>query len=119
MPDSGSEMDGSLERMSLNDSSQDGGKWDQFATNEKKFGVKTSYNENLYTTAINRNHPNYKERDAFAKRKEQEILGSAPTTSHVAEERVMDYSGGNDSKGDEEDKYVLIPPTTWQLLNHR
>ncbi|KAH8842081.1 hypothetical protein MCOR07_007026 [Pyricularia oryzae] len=105
VPDSGSEIDGSLERMSLNDSSQDGGKWDQFATNEKKFGVKTSYNENLYTTAINRNHPNYKERDAFAKRKEQEILGSAPTTSHVAEERVMDYSGGNDAKGDEEDKY--------------
>lgn len=105
VPDSSSEADGSLEKMSLNNSSQDGGKWDQFETNERKFGVKTSYNENLYTTAINRSHPNYKERDAFAKRKEQEILGSVPTTSHVAEERVMDYAGGNDAKGDEEDKY--------------
>ena len=47
---------------------------------------------------------------AEAEKKAREIERSAPTTAHVAEERVMDYVGGSDKGGeDEEDKYV--PPT--------
>lgn len=31
--------------------SSKGGKWDQFQANERLFGVKSTYDENLYTTA--------------------------------------------------------------------
>lgn len=99
MPDTGYEVDGSLEKSGA------GGAWDQFAENERLFGLKTDYDENIYTTAIDRSHPQYKERLAAAERKAREIERSAPTTAHVAEERVMDFVGGDDQR-DEEDKYV-------------
>ncbi|KAI0385413.1 hypothetical protein F5Y04DRAFT_276744 [Hypomontagnella monticulosa] len=91
--------------LSLEKSSGSTGQWDQFAANERKFGIKTTYDENIYTTAIDKSHPQYKERVAAAEKKAREIERSAATTAHVAEERVMDYSGGNDAGGDEEDKY--------------
>ncbi|CAK7236003.1 poly(A)-binding protein binding protein [Sporothrix eucalyptigena] len=96
------DLDGSLE----SSSNSGGGKWDQFAENERLFGLKTDYNENYYTTAIDRSHPQYSERLAVAERAAREIEKSAPTTAHVAEERVMDFVGGEDQgAGDEEDKY--------------
>ncbi|CAK7230378.1 poly(A)-binding protein binding protein [Sporothrix curviconia] len=99
--DGPADLDGSLES-----SSNSGGKWDQFAENERLFGLKTDYNENFYTTAIDRSHPQYSERVARADRAAREIERSAPTTAHVAEERVMDFVGGDDQGGgDEEDKY--------------
>lgn len=63
----------------------------------------SNYDDNFYTTAIDKNHPEYRERVAAAERKAREIERSAPTTAHVAEERIMDYVGGDDG-GDEEDK---------------
>ncbi|KAL2127780.1 hypothetical protein VTI74DRAFT_10175 [Chaetomium olivicolor] len=110
VPDSGYEVDGSLEK------SSGGGAWDQFAENERLFGLKTDYDENIYTTAIDRSHPQYKERLAAAERKAREIERSVPTTAHVAEERVMDFAGGDDQR-DEEDKYSGVrrqdfPPLT-------
>jgi PAB1-binding protein PBP1 len=98
VPDAGYELDGSLEK-----SSSTGGAWDQFAENERLFGLKTDYDENIYTTAIDKSHPQYKERLAAAERKAREIERSVATTAHVAEERVMDFAG-KDDKGDEEDK---------------
>ncbi|EAQ84056.1 hypothetical protein CHGG_10460 [Chaetomium globosum CBS 148.51] len=98
VPDAGYEVDGSLEKPSA------GGAWDQFAENERLFGLKTDYDENIYTTAIDKSHPQYKERLAAAERKAREIERTLPTTSHVAEERVMDFVGGEDQR-DEEDKY--------------
>lgn len=89
--------------MSLEKSSGGSGAWDQFAVNERQFGIKSTYDENIYTTAIDKSHPQYKERMAAAERKAREIERSVATTAHVAEERVMDYSG-NDAGGDEEDK---------------
>lgn len=41
---------------------------------------------------------------AAAERKAREIERSAAVTSHVAEERIMDFVGGDDRNGDEEDK---------------
>ncbi|KAI0163369.1 LsmAD domain-containing protein [Pestalotiopsis sp. NC0098] len=79
------------------------GGWNQFETNERLFGLKTDYDENMYTTRIDKSHPRFKERMAIADRKAKEIEGSAASTSHVAEERVMDFVGG-DNGGDEEDK---------------
>lgn len=101
VPDASDTVDGSLEK------SASSGSWDQFAANERLFGLKTDYDENIYTTAINKSHPQYREKVAAAERKAREIERSAPTTAHVAEERVMDYVGGNENDDDnEEDKYV-------------
>lgn len=50
------------------------GSWDQFATNERMFGVKTSFNEDLYTTKLDRNTPDFKERERKAMVLAQEIM---------------------------------------------
>ena len=93
-------IDGSLEKPTNNK-----GAWDQFAENERLFGLKTDYNEEMYTTSINKNHPQYRERFAAADKKAREIERSVAATAHVAEERVMDYAGGTDKGGEnEEDK---------------
>lgn len=100
VPDKNDTFDGSLEK-----TSSSGAPWDQFAENERLFGLKTDYDENIYTTAINKDHPQYRERIAAAEKKAREIERSAAMTAHVAEERVMDYSGGKDRTDDnEEDK---------------
>ncbi|KAH6646723.1 hypothetical protein BKA67DRAFT_524970 [Truncatella angustata] len=97
-PDAPDTEDHSLEKAS------GGGSWDQFKANEKLFGLKTDYNENFYTTQIDKSHPKYRERIVAAERTAKQIESSVASTSHVAEERVMDFVGGADN-GDEEDKY--------------
>ncbi|SPO05710.1 related to PBP1 - Pab1p interacting protein [Cephalotrichum gorgonifer] len=99
VPDAGDTFNEGLEKPAAS------GPWDQFAANEKLFGLRTDYDENMYTTSIDKAHPQYKERMAAADRKAREIEKSAAVTSHVAEERVMDFAGGDDRNGDEEDKY--------------
>ncbi|KAM3530535.1 hypothetical protein MY4038_004852 [Beauveria bassiana] len=99
VPDASDGLDASLE------GSTSSGAWDQFAANERLFGVKTDYDENIYTTSINKSHPQYRERIAAADRKAREIERSAPTTAHVAEERVMDYNGSGGGDDNEEEKY--------------
>ena len=56
----------------------------------------------MYTTVINKSHPQYRERKAIAEKKAQEIERSAPATAHVAEERVRDYVPGQ-HRGEEND----------------
>jgi PAB1-binding protein PBP1 len=98
VPDASDALDGSLEATSS-------GPWDQFAENARLFGLKTDYDESIYTTTINKSHPQYRERVAAAEKKAREIERSVATTAHVAEERVMDYVQTNDQGGDnEEDK---------------
>ncbi|KEY66991.1 hypothetical protein S7711_05111 [Stachybotrys chartarum IBT 7711] len=100
VPDATDSVDDSLEKTT------GGGHWDQFAENERLFGLKTDYDENMYTTVIDKSHPQYRQRFAAAEKKAREIERSAPTTAHVAEERVMDFAGSKDQLGeDEEDKY--------------
>lgn len=96
------DVDGSLEKAT------DNKPWDQFAANEEKFGLKTDYDENIYTTTIDRSHPSYKTRMAKADQMAREIERSNPVSSHVAEERVMDYSGPADGGLDEEEKYSYL-----------
>ncbi|KAF1849768.1 uncharacterized protein K460DRAFT_272116 [Cucurbitaria berberidis CBS 394.84] len=77
--------------------------WDQFSTNERLFGVRSNYDETIYTTTINKNDPEYAARAARAEKIAREIEGSSALNSHVREER-----GGqsvDDAGGDEEDKY--------------
>ncbi|EMC97447.1 hypothetical protein BAUCODRAFT_452678 [Baudoinia panamericana UAMH 10762] len=87
--------------MSLEDSGDSG--WDQFATNERMYGVSSTYDENMYTTAIDRSNPQYQQRAAAAERIAREIEGSAAANPHVAEERKRDAEKGDGL--DEEDKY--------------
>lgn len=114
VPDKPSDTDGSLE-------GGRGGRvapWDQFAENERRFGLKTDYDENIYTTQINTNHPHYAQRLAEADRKAREIERSTAMNSHVAEERIADHIGSNENGLDEEDKYSGVrrqqdfPPLT-------
>jgi len=87
--------------LSLDDSGETG--WDQFATNKEKFGVSTDYDENIYTTAIDRSNPQYHLERAKAERIAREIESSAPANAHVAEERQRDAMQTDGT--DEEDKY--------------
>lgn len=92
--------------MSLEDSSSSAG-WDQFAVNEKLFGVKTDFDENIYTTKLDKSHPLYSQREARAAKIAREIESSGGAISaHVAEERGLAY---DDSGMDEEDKYGCLP----------
>lgn len=76
--------------------------WDQFAANERLHGVKTDYDENIYTTTIDRSHPLYKQRQANADRIAREIEAGSALSAHVAEERGLAVP--DDSGLDEEDK---------------
>ena len=40
------------------------GQWDQFATNEQRFGVRTSYDEDLYTTKLDRGRSKISQEEA-------------------------------------------------------
>lgn len=79
--------------------------WDQFEQNEKLFGLKTDFDEEIYTTKLDRSGKDYKERERQADRLAREILtGTAgkDVGAHVREERgFVDDSGTN-----EEDKWV-------------
>ncbi|KAJ7066951.1 hypothetical protein C8F01DRAFT_1247367 [Mycena amicta] len=82
------------------------GNWDQFNANEKLFGVKTSFDEDAYTTKLDRNAPDFKERERKALRIANEIQMAGTSNPHVAEERnqnIVDDSGVN-----EEDKYGAV-----------
>lgn len=86
--------------MSLEDSGTTG--WDQFEANERLFGATTSYDENIYTTQINRNDPLYKKKQAEAARIAREIEGTATDNPHLREERGHATEGEGH---DEEERY--------------
>ncbi|KAL8665469.1 MAG: hypothetical protein Q9202_002174 [Teloschistes flavicans] len=79
-----------------------GGAWDQFQANEQQFGLKSDYNENIYTTSIDKSHPDYRRREAEAIRLAQEIEGGQADNAHVREERGINHPEDNI---DEEEKY--------------
>lgn len=77
--------------------------FDQFHANKQRFGISSTYDEHLYTTVIDKSHPEYKQREQRAERIAAEINASGYQGNvHIAEERglVVDDSGA-----DEEDKY--------------
>ncbi|EOD47508.1 putative pab1 binding protein [Neofusicoccum parvum UCRNP2] len=81
----------------------DGTGWDQFETNERLFGATSNYDEDLYTTKIDRSDPRYKDRAAKAEKLAREIESGAAMNSHVLEERG--HAAPDDSGLDEEEKY--------------
>ena len=76
------------------------GDWDQFSANEKRFNVKASFDENLYTTSLD-----YTTLDssklAEAERIASEIENTTSTNIHIMEERNQKISADYD----EEDLY--------------
>ncbi len=102
VPDDSIETDMSLE--SARNKSSTGGGWNQFEANERLFGLTTDYDENIYTTAIDKSNPDYGKRYAEADRKAREIEGSVANNSHIAEERIVDNLAVDDSGITEEDR---------------
>lgn len=77
--------------------------WDQFAVNKDKFGVTTSWDEDLYTTPLNRETEDYKKRQREAAKIAQEIeKGTSSSNFHVMEER------GIENEVNEEDRYGAV-----------
>ncbi|KAK9459408.1 uncharacterized protein V1516DRAFT_687162 [Lipomyces oligophaga] len=108
-PDETEELGEALEDMSLSSSKG----WDQFAVNEERFGVRSTFDEEIYTTKLDKSHPDYELRAAAAERIAREIESSSYGGNlHMAEERnaVVDDSGV-----DEEDKYSGVVRTKAQL----
>ncbi|KAL9635968.1 MAG: hypothetical protein Q9164_003131 [Protoblastenia rupestris] len=87
VPPPDADLDQSLE------SSGSTGTWDQFEANENLFGVRSDYDENIYTTRINKSHPNYHQREVAAMRMAQR-MGESPANN---------VNEGED--WDEEDRY--------------
>ncbi|XP_022723210.1 polyadenylate-binding protein-interacting protein 4-like isoform X3 [Durio zibethinus] len=98
--------------------------WDQFETNQKLFGVKSTFNEELYTTKLERG-PQTGELEKEATRIAREIEGEETGDLHLAEERGFDlhdnldideemrfssvYRGrGADDSGYEEEEDIML-----------
>ena len=58
-----------------------GGTWDQFAANERLFGVTTQFDEDLYTTKLDRTAKDFKERERRAEKIAQEITAVSNSCS--------------------------------------
>ena len=81
------------------------GDWDQFEANEQRFGITSDYDENIYTTKIDKNNPLYKIREAEAERIAREIEGDTSNNAHMREERGLHHE---DDGLNEEEKCVSM-----------
>eukprot|EP00727_Mastigamoeba_balamuthi_P001047 m51a1_g1094 hypothetical protein (935) ;mRNA; f:69710-73146 len=87
------------------------GNWDQFATNERLFNVRSTYNEELYTTKIDYSNPRYEQQRRRAEALAREIEGETSHNPHLAEERGHALDDGST----EEDRYgAVIRPAQQQ-----
>lgn len=100
------ELDGSLGGLGSGGGGggSSGRKWDQFAENERKFGVRTSYDEHDYTTKLDKRRPGFHERELKAQRVAAEIEGRNAANPHVREERGQALQ----DDGDEESRYSTV-----------
>jgi len=80
-------------------------KWDQFETNEKLFGITTDYDEEIYTTVLDRTKADFKKREQEAIKIAAEIDKASTENIHLAEERGQLI---DDSEIDEEDRYGAV-----------
>ncbi|PWN24136.1 hypothetical protein BCV69DRAFT_21047 [Microstroma glucosiphilum] len=104
--DSGLETSFAAGNNATNGSGSSGGAWDQFAANEARFGIKSNYEETMYTTKLDRSGKDFKEREKRAEKLAAEIMGSASANPHIQEERGQ--AAADDSGQNEEDKYGAV-----------
>lgn len=79
--------------------------WDQFEANAALFGVKSTFDEELYTTKLERG-PKMRELEREAARIAREIEGEDTRDLHLAEERGIQLVGNLDL--DEETRYSSV-----------
>lgn len=83
---------------------QEGEKWNQFELNEKKYHVHSSYDENKYTTTLNKDlipEEHKKKTEKII----QEIMNNKESNVHILEDRgIIDENGLED----EEEKYSSV-----------
>ena len=81
--------------------------WDQFELNKKVYNVVSTYDENLYTTKLDKNKITEEEK-IFADKMYNEIMNSNKDEKniHVLEDRGVVQQKDNDL--DEEDKYSSV-----------
>ncbi|KAK4267247.1 hypothetical protein QN277_024052 [Acacia crassicarpa] len=79
--------------------------WDQFETNKALFGVKSTFNEELYTTKLEKG-PQTREFEKQALRIAREIEGEDTQDLHLAEERGLYLNKNFDI--DEETRYSSV-----------
>ncbi|XP_073299269.1 polyadenylate-binding protein-interacting protein 4-like isoform X2 [Primulina huaijiensis] len=79
--------------------------WDQFEANESLFGVKSTFNEEIYTTKLEKG-PQMREREREAIRIAREIEGEETLDLHVAEERGVQPDGNIEI--DEETRFSSV-----------
>ncbi|KAJ1739109.1 poly(A)-binding protein binding protein [Coemansia sp. RSA 1086] len=104
VPDEGDSLE--LLEGGLEGAAAHGQSWDQFATNEQLFGLTTDFDEEIYTTKLDRSRADFKEREREAIRIAQEIQSTPFLNSHVAEERQE--VAAEDNTMDEEDRYGAV-----------
>lgn len=81
-----------------------GRKWDQFQTNHDMFGVESSFDENLYTTKLEK--PS-REREREAIKLAREIESQGARNAHEAEERGLELPAGAEDM-DEETRFSSV-----------
>lgn len=73
------------------------GDWDQFKENERRFGLKSDYTEEVYTTTIDTRNPLYKQRAAAAEQTARQIEAEKA-------KNPQERTSAEDDDLDEEDK---------------
>lgn len=61
--------------------------WDQFETNARLFGTKTSYQEEIYTTKLDRSGSDFKKREKVAEKLASEIVNVRMNDSQISSQR--------------------------------
>ncbi|KAF3777029.1 Polyadenylate-binding protein-interacting protein 4 [Nymphaea thermarum] len=79
--------------------------WDQFEANEALFGVKSTFDEEIYTTKLDKG-PQMKELEKEALRIAREIEGEQTQDIHLAEERGVNFPEGFEL--DEESRFSSV-----------
>ncbi|EPS71769.1 hypothetical protein M569_02990 [Genlisea aurea] len=79
--------------------------WDQFEANETLFGVKSTFDEELYTTKLERG-PRMLELERVAEQLAREMEGEDTNDLHLAEERGLQINGNLDI--DEETRFSSV-----------
>lgn len=80
--------------------------WDQFETNKSLFGVESTFDEELYTTKLERG-PQTKDLERRASRIAREMEDAATVNFHLAEERGLHF-GNEEESFDEERRYSSV-----------
>ncbi|OAP07048.1 CID4 [Arabidopsis thaliana] len=84
-------------------------KWNQFEVNKSLFGVKSTFDEDLYTTRLERG-PQTKQLEEHAQKIAREIEAETTRDIHVAEERGLQLNENFDF--DEEARYSSVRPVS-------